>query len=151
MPTSARTTGTFAPKFGGYRSGRAATATIRSELPGHPAPPPRPGFRVPGRRGAAGRGRRDPRANRLAGDPAGLGRRVDLRPSDGPHPGDGPRRRGPQAVPLPREVARAPRRGEVPDDDGVRPRAAADARAGGGRPRPEELPAREDARLRRAA
>ena len=53
------------------------------------------------------------RAHPRARDPARLGGRLDLPLSDGPHPGHRHRRRGAQAVPLPRPLARAPRRGEV--------------------------------------
>ncbi len=74
------------------------------------------------------------RAHRRAGDPAGVDRRLDLPVPGRPHPGHGHRRGGPQAVPLPPALARAPRPAEVRRHDRLRARAAGPARARRGRP-----------------
>ena len=68
------------------------------------------------------------RADRRAGDPARVGGRVDLPVSERAPPGDGHRRRRAQAVPLPRRLAYAARRGEVRRHGPVREGAAAAAR-----------------------
>ena len=52
-------------------------------------------------------------AHQRPGDPAGMEERVDLSPSQRTHPGGRHGRRGPPPVPLPPEVARGARRGEV--------------------------------------
>ena len=78
---------------------------------------------------------RDARARARARHPAGLEGRVDLPVPERPPAGHGDRRRGPQAVPLPRRLADPPRRGEVRGHDPLRQGAAEAARAGRGRPR----------------
>src|SRR3954469_1677555 len=80
----------------------------------------RPRLRVPRcrrrPRGVAGGARPDPRAR----DPAGVDRRLDLRGPERAPAGDRHRRRGTEAVPLPRAVARAARPAEVRQDAGLR-------------------------------
>ena len=73
-------------------------------------------------------------ADRRAGHPAGLAGRVDLPVPARAPAGHGHRCRGSQAVPLPRRLARAPRRGEVRRHGPLR-RRAAQAAPRGGRPR----------------
>ena len=85
----------------------------------------------------------DPRArgaatHSWAGYSARLDRRLDLSIGARPHTGDGPRRQGPQAVPLPRDVADGPRRDEVRTTGCLRrrpTRLAAASRRGSGAPR----------------
>ena len=90
----------------------------------------------------------DPRARH----PARLEGRLDLSVSERAPAGHRRRRRGPQAVPLPRRLAHAPRRREVRGDDPLRQGAAAAARAGRGRPgRHRQAHPRARAGLRRAA
>ena len=83
------------------------------------------------RRGQPGRGAGGARPHRRARHPAGLEGRLDLPVSDGPHPGDGHRRRRPQAVPLPPEVARAARPRKVRRHGRVRQGPAEAARGVG--------------------
>ena len=88
---------------------------------------------------------------RALADPAGLDRRLDLPRPARPPPGDRPRRPGPQAVPLPRALARASRRREVRPHDRVRRAPADDPRTGRRRPRPPGPAPREGAGRRRPA
>ena len=92
---------------GGRARGRAALRERRA--PGHHAAALRQGLLLPRRRRRDHPRSGDPRPHPGAGDPAGLDRRVDLPVPERPHPGDRPRRPGPQAVPLPRGAGTATR------------------------------------------
>ena len=109
------------------------------------------GFGYVDERRRARRRARGAGADRRARDPARLGGRLDLPVPERAPPGDRHRRRRAQAVPLPRRLARAPRRAEVRRHGAVREGAAAAAPAC--RPRPRRLRdarPRLRARLRRA-
>ena len=70
---------------------------------------------------------------RVAGHPAGLDRCLDLPRSARASAGDRPRRAGAQAISLSPQVARGPRRDQVPPSDRLRASAAGDPPAHGGR------------------
>ena len=89
------------------------------------APPRGPRLHVSRRRWGDHPRRRGQGPHRSAGDPARLDRRVDLPVARWSSAGHRPGRPRPQAVPLPRAVARAPRRRELRADDRVRGRAPA--------------------------
>ena len=72
----------------------------------------------------------DPRADPRPGHPAGMDGRLDLPVSDGPPPGDRPRRQGSQAIPLSRALADGPRRRQVRATHRFRARPAAGPRSG---------------------
>ena len=126
---------------GGHRAPGGQAQARRLLRTRHPPASPGQGVRVPRRgrspRGRAHRGGPHPRA----GHSAGLGGRLDLPLSDGAHPGHGHRCARPQAVPLPRPLARAPRPREVRVDGALRPRAAGPARARERGPGLEGMPA----------
>ncbi len=129
-----------ARRFGASRRGvpsRSHATHSQSQLlgPRHPPQAARPRLLLPrgGRRADHRRG--DPGADPRPGDPARMDGRLDLYRPARPHPGDGDRRRRPQAVPLPRRLARAPRSRQVRGDGGLR-EAAAEA------PRPDPRGAR---------
>ena len=83
---------------------RGPAETVRLRRRGDLPAPPRSRLRLPRRRRRAGRRRAGAGADSRPGDPAGLGRRLDLRPAQRAHPGDRDRRRRAQAVPLPRRA-----------------------------------------------
>ena len=125
---------------------------VTGRKPGYHAPSHRRFLQLP-RYGGEGDPRRgDARPHPLAGDPAGVDRRLDLPRRRRPPPGGRARRARPQAVPLPPALARGARRDEVRADDRLRParcpqiRARVDERPG--KPGPA---AREGAGDRRAA
>ena len=84
-------------------------APRRLLLPWPDPPQAGQGLHVPRRRRRAGHRARGPRADRRARHPAGVEGRLDLPGRARPPAGDGDRRRGPQAVPLPPAVAHAAR------------------------------------------
>ena len=86
------------------------------------------------------------RADRRAGDPAGVARRLDLAASAREAPGDRARQGGPQAVPLLRGLPRAAGAGEVRQARPLRREAAGDPRRRC--PRTWTRPSRPRARLR---
>ena len=61
---------------------------------------------------------------------AGVDRRVDLRGPERAHPGDGARRQGPQAVPVPRAVPQSARSAQVQPARALRQRPGRAARPG---------------------
>ena len=122
-----------APARRGRRPFHAQAAQGRLLRPGDHAPAARARLRVPRRGRQPDRRSRGDRADRRARHPAGLEGRLGLPVPDGPHPGHRRRRPRAQAVPLPPQVARAARPGEVRLDARLRPGAC--RRCAGGWPK----------------